>query len=1707
MKSRQSKIKVYLIEIKNLKKEFEKPISNKNQTISLIVKGLRIKQIKNRQQVLKDEHLGECSRKLNFSKKETKLLNDIIGFQYLVDAEYFKENMQNIKQEYINVLMQEIEKIYKDIGINNKYYFFKGLLFNAVEINITNYKKHVTGKANGGCTKIFICGKIKEVLKFPDTNKGIEIEEAFSKEIIKALYQRFIIIENKFMVKNKSFFVKKSSLPVSEKYGSVDEFCQPLLFGHKQEVIKTYLQSLKAVYLMHEKGFIHGDLKFDNFLDKKIIDLDLFGKIGKKCNLEGSCGFGTHLLNLSPLVANEKISHSNNKKIGHKLNRNDENWPLFWLFGQLYFKEHFKKYHEGKEYCWFNMPVSEYLFDTIPQDERQKVIKLLKEKNIIDENGFFSKEVGSKRKKLCLNGVEINLGDYNKYHELLYKFYTFSKVGSQGAPGKLAGLFNNNLGDIAYNYKQIKNFHHPILKKYFKNDKTVNLILELANPKQEVKLIDVIRAIEGELLQEEVKVPKNAKEAFHSFIDDKTKNSIKTIGKELLSEIINGLGAENLETKRDGSLMLIRWILRKQKELGMQKLTSMPDITKKIKEFRETKNIKVLISGLQEMLGNFSKVYEKSTSGNINKISTLNQYFLRVLSSITEILIELKMDPKLKSTEWSVYDIAAKFLNEVRHGQFSQEYTIKAKILQAKKTGYFIFKQHLYDEKKLNVCKLVGKKMVVVGTYTGPIEYAMPKDNKLGTIEYNNGEKFICTWFEGKPLNNFGKMHYPNGNEYLGTWENGKFFGKGKYIDKVQKIVKIGHWKNNLLNGNGKEQNLKLKTSYEGNWKDGFYDGQGEYGKNKKLLFKGKFKKGLARIEGSYKNGELSEKLFKNNVTILTEPENIGPKGIFAHAELTAGPGRKMQEGKIEFDFTKNYFFFTPKSGIKQQYRIIKGTIVEVYYKLALLNEKKDNVVFKAWYETYLKIKKKTLFIKKKDKDKFFGLDLNFYEKGLLDSIKFFDIITFQLKDAKNIKTFEILSNKYLTIIVNEINKFNDISIAKTKDEKIAVILKCFEKVSQIYLALVKNQGREKMVQRIKRFLTENRIYLLKIIYQTKNQDHKIWTPFVTNCIKTNRIMKLDVLIKMNSEFVKRINKTNENDKLQVMEWIKNKEINKALDLAVKRDDLKLWKFIVAKYSDKLALVIGVESIIKNIRSPKIKEYLENNINKKLLKDSKFKQDKYENIIEKYKNRENLKLKNKISFKEMVGPQFWKLGTIVYKNKEILKKRIITGHILSQDGKEWVYYELIRAKKNPKTAPIKIIFGGDFSSVTSYLDYILEFSKKGFNVITLGYRGEGLSSQVPDNYSMQNYKSDALWLYYVVTRQMFPENDIIVLRSGELAEGPILLDIKNPRLINTETLFGSKDTNIINKKNLYKDYLDFLQNHQVKKEIVKKRLPKGRMYEGQVNLYGKPFGKGKLYKKNKVIYDGYFYNGKKYGRGTIFNKKSIKISEGAFKNDKLDGYGKRFNPKGVLLYEGYWKKDSTNGKGKFFFSGKSGKISSDDFKPGGIIPKDKEAEISFIKISDKFLQLKEEKLVKGKIDDFKFAPNRKFTITEDNKNKTIEYFFEIVKEKDDLILEYKKERIVSIKVGDIIFSQPSRSEKTSLMIMKNGKQIGTFTGKVEQGLPVNGEWRDIYNELVYRGEFLNGKFHGQNNNQNTGYFFRHLKALYKKAFKKLSQDF
>lgn len=82
---------------------------------------------------------------------------------------------------------------------------------------------------------------------------------------------------------------------------------------------------------------------------------------------------------------------------------------------------------------------------------------------------------------------------------------------------------------------------------------------------------------------------------------------------------------------------------------------------------------------------------------------------------------------------------------------------------------------------------------------------------------------------------------------------------------------------------------------------------------------------------------------------------------------------------------------------------------------------------------------------------------------------------------------------------------------------------------------------------------------------------------------------------------------------------------------------------------------------------------------------------------------------------------------------------------------------------------------------------------------------------------------------------------------------------------------------------------------------------KGAMYHGH----------GKSYARGKLTHDGFWKEGKRHGFGKAYYSGSL-VYEGGWEDDKKHGYGKAYDDKGRVVYAGGWEEDKKHRYGKAY---------------------------------------------------------------------------------------------------------------------------------------------------------------------------------------------
>lgn len=105
---------------------------------------------------------------------------------------------------------------------------------------------------------------------------------------------------------------------------------------------------------------------------------------------------------------------------------------------------------------------------------------------------------------------------------------------------------------------------------------------------------------------------------------------------------------------------------------------------------------------------------------------------------------------------------------------------------------------------------------------------------------------------------------------------------------------------------------------------------------------------------------------------------------------------------------------------------------------------------------------------------------------------------------------------------------------------------------------------------------------------------------------------------------------------------------------------------------------------------------------------------------------------------------------------------------------------------------------------------------------------------------------------------------------------------------------------------LFHNYEGFFLLHQ---DFLEEKIYKGFWKNGKKD------GFGTLTKYGQMVFEGNWKNGKMHGRGKIYDDGDL-LYDGELKENQKDGVGNLFNFKGELIYEGEWKNDQRNGYGR-----------------------------------------------------------------------------------------------------------------------------------------------------------------------------------------------
>ncbi len=110
------------------------------------------------------------------------------------------------------------------------------------------------------------------------------------------------------------------------------------------------------------------------------------------------------------------------------------------------------------------------------------------------------------------------------------------------------------------------------------------------------------------------------------------------------------------------------------------------------------------------------------------------------------------------------------------------------------------------------------------GTFTGYLKDGVIEGQ--GTLNYNNGEKYVGEWKYGA-FDGYGTFTYSNGDSYSGGWKKGNFDGNGTYTYSDGDRL-VGEWKNGNCEG---QVTLTYANGdmYVGGWKNNTFNGYGTY--------------------------------------------------------------------------------------------------------------------------------------------------------------------------------------------------------------------------------------------------------------------------------------------------------------------------------------------------------------------------------------------------------------------------------------------------------------------------------------------------------------------------------------------------------------------------------------------------------------------------------------------------------------------------------------------------------------------------------------------------------------------------------------------------------------------------------------------------------------------------------------------------------------
>lgn len=139
-------------------------------------------------------------------------------------------------------------------------------------------------------------------------------------------------------------------------------------------------------------------------------------------------------------------------------------------------------------------------------------------------------------------------------------------------------------------------------------------------------------------------------------------------------------------------------------------------------------------------------------------------------------------------------------------------------------------------------------------------------------IHSKENHKIIIGYLGDVNFNGEGNLKLENGNSYTGSFINGEFHGKGSMIYRKKGSVYTGNWKNGLRHGHGYIITEKGDRYYKGNWKNDKKDGYGvctDKISGDFFHYKGNWKNDKMNGKGSLRSIDSGQKFigtFKNNL-------------------------------------------------------------------------------------------------------------------------------------------------------------------------------------------------------------------------------------------------------------------------------------------------------------------------------------------------------------------------------------------------------------------------------------------------------------------------------------------------------------------------------------------------------------------------------------------------------------------------------------------------------------------------------------------------------------------------------------------------------------------------------------------------------------------------------------------------------------------------